>query len=301
MNNTSIAKCFVDKASTSSSRKKNFDMSFLTFANLKRQTHCAYSGRVFEGDCQFTFERIDNSIGYVDGNVIAVGSIYNNARGDFENSSQVLERIKTLVYRINENLLHREAAYTILEDVMNQPKNKIIVEKPVISADLHEKWLELYPRYANILKQREHANNVLTCAKHKSSSSKKAKGRVHFKQQVEDQTKKLALIDKREDILICQYKAISNITKKSVISYRSPDNTHQIIKSKQDRIDSLSKAISKDRNMISLLETVAVALDRFADLSYMETLAVKFGLPLDASRVEILKHKMARNLLGDTI
>ncbi|QPB12331.1 anti-termination [Providencia phage PSTCR6] len=66
-------------------RNKEFKLSLRTVENLLSQTHCSYSGKPFNEKIpkeRLSFERIDNTLGYVDGNVIAVQEVYNKARGN---------------------------------------------------------------------------------------------------------------------------------------------------------------------------------------------------------------------------
>ncbi|UNI74463.1 antisigma factor [Acinetobacter phage AB-Navy4] len=48
ISNIKIAECFVNKAKNAKLRGIKFDMSLSTFANIKHQTLCAYSGMPFE-------------------------------------------------------------------------------------------------------------------------------------------------------------------------------------------------------------------------------------------------------------
>ena len=78
MNTLEIAKCYATKAEQAKSRGKEFAMPFTYFANLKAQTHCAYSGIELKctGPNGFSFERLNNDVGYVDGNVYYLVSLY---------------------------------------------------------------------------------------------------------------------------------------------------------------------------------------------------------------------------------
>lgn len=82
-----IMACFKAKRENAKQRKIHFDMSFISFKNLKEQTHCQYSGFPFSDKHEFSFERIDNNIGYVDGNVIVVSRAINTARSNYTTES----------------------------------------------------------------------------------------------------------------------------------------------------------------------------------------------------------------------
>lgn len=74
------------------SRGLEFNLSTAYVANLMSQSRCAYSGNAFIAGSRMhrSFERIDNSKGYVMGNVIAVTECYNKARSDFELSDLIV-------------------------------------------------------------------------------------------------------------------------------------------------------------------------------------------------------------------
>lgn len=304
MNNTAIAKCFVEKSATSNARKKKFDMSFLTFANLKRQTHCAYSGVEFNAsNNHFTFERIDNSIGYVDGNVIAVESRYNHARGNFENSTQVVEYIRSIKQRTEANLVNLSQLEKLLDTKSAAAKlNPEFVVKPVITAEMYGYWASNYSKIVSISKKIKSCKHSLAESKLAVEKCKRKKGRVHFSKIVEDCEKKLSNLIIRKDLMIEECPSLGNMKTKRFMSYRAKrSELSDQISSLEKQCKEVEVSISKDQNLVPILETVAVALDRFANLTYMERQAIEFGLALDASRTEILKHAVARKLLGDTI
>ena len=54
-------------------RKLEFNLSFETVKNLLLEPTCFYTGKVFEetGIFSRSFDRIDSSLGYIEGNVVA--------------------------------------------------------------------------------------------------------------------------------------------------------------------------------------------------------------------------------------
>lgn len=69
---------------SAASRGKDFNLDRDYIRNLLMQPVCAYSGETFGTDLdnKLSLERWDNDKGYIKGNVIAVKSKYNNARGN---------------------------------------------------------------------------------------------------------------------------------------------------------------------------------------------------------------------------
>lgn len=85
MKHIDIAQCMVTKKASSERRKIAFNLSFLTMLNLKKQKRCFYTGLLLDGktpQTTFSLERIDNNIGYVDGNVIVCSQFANSVRAD---------------------------------------------------------------------------------------------------------------------------------------------------------------------------------------------------------------------------
>lgn len=81
---------------TAARRGKEMTLSLGHIENLIAQTHCAYSGEKFEyckGQEYSSFERFNNDIGYVEGNVICVKSKYNSIR-DSHNLDSLRDALK---------------------------------------------------------------------------------------------------------------------------------------------------------------------------------------------------------------
>lgn len=82
-------------------RGKKFELSFESFLKIYNSTHCAYSGIEFDGvNCILSFERIDCSKGYVDGNVIAIDQYINSVRS----SISTLKEFDEFVERCNSEI-----------------------------------------------------------------------------------------------------------------------------------------------------------------------------------------------------
>lgn len=79
-----VAKKMLNLKQSADSRNIKFDLSFLVLKNLMEQKKCFYTGRVFDckGDYALSIDRIDNKIGYVDGNVVACTVEINRKKTD---------------------------------------------------------------------------------------------------------------------------------------------------------------------------------------------------------------------------
>src|SRR5699024_5483630 len=84
-------------------RGKDFNLTSKYIANLLSQEFCAYSGERFDENStqdKVSFERFNNDLGYVEGNVIPVKVKYNGLRADL--SLDELKRAQTrLAVRIS--------------------------------------------------------------------------------------------------------------------------------------------------------------------------------------------------------
>ncbi|ARW57441.1 Srd anti-sigma factor [Serratia phage CHI14] len=82
-----VANRLVNTYNSASRRSKEFNLSLKYLTNVVTQTHCAYSGEPFNDNKEsekLSLERFNNSLGYIEGNVIPVKQKYNKARSDFE-------------------------------------------------------------------------------------------------------------------------------------------------------------------------------------------------------------------------
>lgn len=79
-----VAKKMLNLKQSADSRNIKFDLSFIVLKNLMEQKKCFYTGRVFDGkgDYALSIDRIDNKIGYVDGNVVACTVEINRKKTD---------------------------------------------------------------------------------------------------------------------------------------------------------------------------------------------------------------------------
>ena len=92
MDDLKIAKKYVTKATNAKQSGVEFTLSLTSFKNLMRAKKCGYTGiPLTEGGnanpifSDVSVDRIDNSKGYVRGNVIAVAHGVNQVKGNLEN------------------------------------------------------------------------------------------------------------------------------------------------------------------------------------------------------------------------
>jgi len=63
-------------------RGLDFNLSLQSVKNILQAKRCAYTGEPFGVGHKLSFERVDNTKGYVKGNVVAVGSDLNGRKRD---------------------------------------------------------------------------------------------------------------------------------------------------------------------------------------------------------------------------
>ena len=146
MNQVEIAEKYVQKAKNAKSRRMEFSMSLYSFSNIVTQTHCAYSGIKFDKkDNILSLERIDNSIGYVDGNVIPVILKLNNIR-----DSHTLESIELEIDSIKAELDKKFVNANSIENSITQN-----IDIDTVKKRFTYKTYRKYMHYYNISKSLE--------------------------------------------------------------------------------------------------------------------------------------------------
>ena len=102
MTDLQIAQRFVRKARQAKERGIFFDLSFTTFKRLLKRKTCYYTGVKFKDKpndrLELTIDRIDNRLGYVEGNVVACTRRINLAKADL-----TPEEIKS-IYKVLNSL-----------------------------------------------------------------------------------------------------------------------------------------------------------------------------------------------------
>ena len=97
MEDIEIARKYVEFYDSRTKEGKSVELSFTSFKNLMRAKKCAYTGVKLtdkepgkQRASDRTIDRIDNSNGYVKGNVVAVCFSANNFKSRLENPNSLL-------------------------------------------------------------------------------------------------------------------------------------------------------------------------------------------------------------------
>jgi hypothetical protein len=79
-----VARKMLNLKQSADSRNIKFDLSFVTLKKLMEQKKCFYTGRLLEnrGDYALSIDRIDNKLGYIEGNVVACTVEINRKKTD---------------------------------------------------------------------------------------------------------------------------------------------------------------------------------------------------------------------------
>ena len=91
MKDLEIAKKYMNKAQNAKSLGHEFSLSFSQFKRLMIRKKCFYTGVLLNDRCPHgeydfrTIDRVDNSKGYIPGNVVACTYAANNLKGFLEN------------------------------------------------------------------------------------------------------------------------------------------------------------------------------------------------------------------------
>lgn len=92
-----VARYYANKITSCKNRKISFELTFAEVKSLMKRKRCAYTGILMtksKGSEQiatdFTIDRIDNSKGYVKGNVVACCYAANSFKGTVENITDTL-------------------------------------------------------------------------------------------------------------------------------------------------------------------------------------------------------------------
>lgn len=102
-----VAKKMLNLKQSADSRNIKFDLSFTTLKELMEQKKCFYTGRILEpkGDFSLSIDRIDNKLGYVEGNVVACTVDINRKKTDI-----TIEEIEMLYKAIQKSRPKKESS-----------------------------------------------------------------------------------------------------------------------------------------------------------------------------------------------
>lgn len=98
MNDIDIAKAYLRKAQSAADRGLSFGLSFVAFKNLMRAKRCKYTGielteprpNMAPRSTDRTIDRVDSTIGYESGNVVAACHSANQIKSVWENPNNPL-------------------------------------------------------------------------------------------------------------------------------------------------------------------------------------------------------------------
>ena len=84
-----LAKKYISNYSSAKARGHDFNLSFSEFKSLKQRKKCFYTGITLTDESR-SLDRIDNSIGYVKGNVVACHTTVNQLKSMVEDKTNLL-------------------------------------------------------------------------------------------------------------------------------------------------------------------------------------------------------------------
>lgn len=100
MNDQILAQQYVAKFTSSKDRGIEFSLTFAQFKRLKSTKRCYYTGLLLDKDSH-TIDRVDNTLGYVQGNCVACHTSFNTLKSVWENPINDLTE-KLVIKAINK-------------------------------------------------------------------------------------------------------------------------------------------------------------------------------------------------------
>lgn len=93
MNDVKVAEVYLDKANNAKKNGHKFSLSFSEFKRVISRKTCYYTSIPFileDKEYRKTIDRVDNSKGYVSGNVVVCLNVVNNIKSALENPTNQL-------------------------------------------------------------------------------------------------------------------------------------------------------------------------------------------------------------------
>jgi hypothetical protein len=110
MTDLDVAKKMINLKQSADARNIKFDLSFTTLKKLMEQKKCFYTGRTLDprGDYALSIDRIDNKLGYIEGNVVACTVEINRKKTDItldeiEMIYKAIKKAKKGIFESEEN------------------------------------------------------------------------------------------------------------------------------------------------------------------------------------------------------
>ncbi|QQO96223.1 putative antisigma factor [Acinetobacter phage Minot] len=312
-----IAECYVNKAKNAKARSIKFDMSLIAFANIKCQEVCAYSGLPFDDSLNgsLSLERIDNSIGYIDGNVIPVRREFNTLRGNLtlDTIHARIEQLNSIVISKEAKIVHHQTAMAseftlagLKEITSSSPK---VFNKPKLNIKHLPRWKKYVDTLANTQRALESrmaliAETELLIIGKKGTPPGKNKLKNLRKLLNTHTTKADALklaIDGAEKALEKFYKNCCKTSDGQPLNIQLPKivvERPSNISFHEAQIELLRREIKEHSTAILNLKTIiGPALIKFRDLSDANKERIRLGLPINTTTYALLKHKVGYNCL----
>jgi hypothetical protein len=105
-----VARKMLNLKQSADSRSIKFELSFNTLKKLMEQKKCFYTGRELDakGDYSLSIDRIDNKLGYIEGNVVACTVEINRKKTDItleeiEMIYKAIKKVKKGIFGTEEN------------------------------------------------------------------------------------------------------------------------------------------------------------------------------------------------------
>lgn len=309
-----IAECYVNKSKNARQRKLEFSLSMSTFANIKLQTHCAYSGLPFTDEDELSLERLNNDLGYIDGNVVPVIRRLNTLRSNFS--------VEELIVQKNAVALQIKGAHLNIERVLSENYERheqlkrletlpefsyVTVKKYKIPAKSVSKWVHLSNMlYGSSKRVKMRQNLISQCEGFVNGTSK----RKLKKEKIKQHQKALAIHHaKMPELLKLEARAKEKLDA-FIAPLSSTDVTKKVERNRNDGIKIQDTIANQERYLKNLKDTIVrlesqlddyeliiVGLKKFDNLNDSEKMKLKMGLPLEYSTFKTFKHSLAnRNL-----
>lgn len=257
-----ITKLYTTLASATR-RDKEFSLGLLYINNLMKQTHCAYTGRAFTPSDRLSFERLDNSVGYVEGNVVPVCCSINNLRG-----SKTMAELRHQLKQAQDNA---EYAAANIDSYVELTREKII------------------ERFYN------DKNTKNECIRTNVNSIKKNKIRVTTASAcIQSIERKRELMNDPSWQAHC-YPAHQKCVTKSCAAIVKANEVIDNFIAIHYKPTSFQDKFIRYSNEVKELTALIKGLEKFENLSRRDKACIKYGLPLGSSITLLLKNKLLYN------
>lgn len=316
--NLLIAECYGHKARNARKRGIEFNMSLSTFANIKKQEFCAYSGIKFTPQNELSLERLDNSVGYVDGNVVPVLRRLNTLRGSLE--------LADIDLKIERHTATQQCIFDEIgriAKVIVDEKKKLAEWEKIPKSVVHEreKFVLTHNQINGYVNNLNRLNNAKRRIVHYDDLIKTRTALVNgtgkkkaSEKRIEICKQELLAYSRKQILHAKQLKDAENMMKSIIPNFRKRmckvtlhlDQTEGL--KLAQRIESLERNLSNTRNSyhkhvegLDDLLMLKKGLQRFSNLSDNDKMKLKMGLTLDTSTFRALKHKVGMGLLCEKL